>query len=65
MTDKQREEIVELNDQLDVIDDPRECYTLVKQRIEEHNNAGEKVSEDLEMLERSLLNDCLLASQGR
>ncbi len=65
MTDKQREEIVELNDRLDVLDDPRECYTLVKQRIAEHQNAGETVSEDLAMLERSLLSDCLVESQGR
>lgn len=65
MTDKQREEIVELNGQLEVLDDPRECYTLVKKRIAEHQNAGETVSEDLVMLERSVLNDCLLESQGR
>ena len=65
MTEKQREEIVELNSRLECLDDPRECYALVKMRIAEHERAGERVSDDLAMLERSLLNDCLLASQGR
>ncbi len=65
MTEKQREEILELNSRLEDLDDPRECYALIKTRIAEYQEAGEEVSDDLAMLERSLLNDCLLASQGR
>ncbi|MGH1418298.1 MAG: hypothetical protein ACRBCJ_05520 [Hyphomicrobiaceae bacterium] len=65
MTEKQREEILELNNRIDDLDDPRECYALIKSRIAECRQAGEEVSDDLAMLERSLLNDCLLASQGR
>ncbi len=65
MTEKERQEIVDLNSLLDATEDPRECYALVKTRIAEHEHAGEGISDDLAMLERTLLNECLSASQGR
>lgn len=65
MTEKERNEIEDINAQIDGIDDPRECYALVRNAISEHESAGEMISDDLAMLERTLLTECLVESQGR
>jgi hypothetical protein len=46
-------------------DDPRRCYALVKQRISEYQRSGNTVPEDLERIERTLMVECMQASQGR
>ncbi len=46
-------------------DDPRRCYAIVQKRISEFRQAGSTVPEDLQRMERSLMNDCLAESQGR
>jgi hypothetical protein len=46
-------------------DDPRRCYALVKQRISEYRQSGNNVPEDLARMERSLMVECMQASQGR
>jgi hypothetical protein len=46
-------------------DDPRRCYALVKQRISEYRRSGNSVPEDLERIERTLMVECMQASQGR
>jgi len=58
-------EVAEINTRLDEVDDPRECYRLVRQRIAEHKSKGEIVPDDLALLEKSLLAECNAASQGR
>ena len=46
-------------------DDPRRCYVLVKQRISELRNSGRDVPDELSRLEKRVLRECMLASQGR
>jgi hypothetical protein len=46
-------------------DDPRRCYVLVKQRISEFRNSGQDVPDELSKLEKHVLRECMLASQGR
>jgi hypothetical protein len=46
-------------------DDPRRCYALVKQRISEYRQSGNSVPEDLVRMEKSLMTECMAASQGR
>jgi hypothetical protein len=46
-------------------DDPRRCYVLVKQRISELRNSGRDVPDELSKLEKRVLTECMLASQGR
>ena len=46
-------------------DDPRRCYALVKQRISEYRQSGNAVPDDLARMERSLMVECMQASQGR
>lgn len=46
-------------------DDPRACYALVKQRISEYRQQGSAVPDDLARMERSLMVECMLESQGR
>lgn len=59
-------EIADLMQQMEqTADDPRHCYALVHQRIEEVRQMGASVPEDLVRLERDLLTECLAESQGR
>lgn len=59
-------EIAELVQQMEQSeDDPRRCYALVKQRISEYRQMGSKIPEDLERMERALMVECMLESQGR
>jgi hypothetical protein len=46
-------------------DDPRRCYVLVKQRISELRKSGRDVPDELSRLEKRVLRECMLASQGR
>ena len=63
--DRHSDEVAALNQQFDVLDDPRECYRLVQERIKQHENEGTDVPEDLTILERQLMCECMAASQGR
>ena len=65
MSEQMQSEIANLNSQMDTLDDPRQCYALVKQRIREYSASGASVPEDLARMERHLLTECLCASQGR
>jgi hypothetical protein len=59
-------EIAELVQQMEQSeDDPRRCYALVKQRISEYRQSGNTVPEDLTRMERTLMVECMQASQGR
>ncbi|MDX2258293.1 MAG: hypothetical protein NW205_05185 [Hyphomicrobiaceae bacterium] len=65
MSDESMREVIELNERIEQLDDPRAGYALVRDRINQRRHAGQPVPEDLKRLERSLLTDCLVQSQGR
>jgi hypothetical protein len=65
MSEQMHSEIASLNSQMENIDDPRQCYALVKERITYYCANGASVPEDLARLERQLLTECLCQSQGR
>ena len=65
MTDQMQSEIAELNSKLEEIDDPRRSYAMVQERIRLYRTLGREVPQELVRIERRLLNDCLLESQGR
>jgi hypothetical protein len=46
-------------------DDPRQCYALVAQRISEFRHSGRDIPDELSKLEKCLMTECMLASQGR
>lgn len=46
-------------------DDPRRCYAIVKERISEYRRMGYEVPEDLVRIEKALMVECMLESQGR
>ena len=46
-------------------DDPRQCYALVKERISEFRDSGVDIPDELAKLEKRLMTECMLASQGR
>lgn len=58
-------EIADLNQKLETIDNPREGYLLVHEHISQCHAGGHPVPEDLVLLERQLIQDCLAESQGR
>ena len=65
MSEQMHGEIASLNSQIESLDDPRQCYALVKERIHQYRSSGASVPEDLARMERNLLTECLCASQGR
>ena len=66
MSDQQmKSEIAELSRQMDDLDNPRDCYNLVRERIRKYTQDGARVPEELARMERSLLTECLSQSQGR
>jgi hypothetical protein len=65
MPNQMQSEIAELNSELEETDDPRECYAKVQAKIRGYRQSGRTVPEDLAMLEKSLMAECMAASQGR
>jgi hypothetical protein len=65
MANQMQSEIAELNTELEEVEDPRDCYAMVQARIRRYRQAGRKVPEDLALIERRLMNECMAASQGR
>lgn len=65
MPNQMQSEIAQLNTELEETDDPRECYALVQSRIRAYRQAGMTVPEDLALIEKRLMVECLAASQGR
>ena len=60
------EDIAELVQQMEQSeDDPRRCYALVKQRISDYRQMGHTVPDDLVRMEKTLMTECMAASQGR
>jgi hypothetical protein len=65
MNEQMQSEIADLNRQMEAMDDPRRCYALVQERIRKYRQSGANVPQDLALLERQLLTECLAESQGR
>lgn len=65
MSEQMQSEIADLNSKFEEIDDPRRCYALVQERIRRYRENGTGVPQDLELLAKQLLTDCLCESQGR
>ncbi len=65
MKQQRQGEIAELNGRIEELEDPRERYALVQERIRQYRKAGAQVPEDLRLIERSLMRECLDYSQGR
>jgi hypothetical protein len=65
MPNQMQSEIAQLNTELEQSDDPRECYAKVQAKIRRYRQAGMKVPEDLALIEKRLMAECMAASQGR
>ncbi len=58
-------DVAELSKQFEQMDDPRQCYRLVKERIGQYQQTGNDIPSDLARLERQLMVECMAESQGR
>jgi len=65
MPNQMQSEIAELNSELEETDDPRECYAKVQAKIRRYRQAGLSVPDDLRLIEKRLMAECMAASQGR
>jgi hypothetical protein len=65
MPNQMQSEIAELNVELEQTDDPREGYAKVQAKIRGYRQAGLKVPDDLALIEKRLMAECMAASQGR
>ncbi|MBA4171638.1 MAG: hypothetical protein C0511_03035 [Hyphomicrobium sp.] len=57
-------EIAELSGRIAEVDDPRDGYVMVRDRIQQYRAAGWAIPEDLAQIEKNLRTDCMLASRG-
>ncbi len=65
MSEQMQSEIAEINHRIDELQDPRDCYALVQDRIRTYRSRGTAVPDDLQRLERQLMTECMAQSQGR
>lgn len=65
MSEQMSSELRDLSEQMAQMDDPRQCYRLVKERISHYQQTGSDVPADLASLERQLMAECMAESQGR
>lgn len=65
MTEQMQSEIANLSREIEQIDDPRQSYAMVRERIRQIRQRGIEVPAELSNLEKSLAADCLSESQGR
>lgn len=65
MSTQMQGEIAQLNSELEQSDDPRECYAKVQAKIRRYRQDGIKVPDDLALIEKRLVAECMAASQGR
>ncbi len=65
MSNQMHGEIARLNSELEQTDDPRDGYAKVQAKIRGYRQAGVKVPDDLVLIEKRLVAECLAASQGR
>lgn len=65
MSNQMQSEVAELNVELEEMDDPRDCYAKVQAKIRQYRQAGLNVPDDLALIEKRLMAECMAASQGR
>lgn len=65
MSNQMNSEIAQLNSELEQSDDPREGYAKVQARIRGYRQAGVRVPDELALMEKHLMAECVAASQGR
>ena len=65
MPNQMQSEIAELNIELDQTDDPREAYAKVQSKVRRYRQAEVKVPDELALIEKRLMHECMAASQGR
>lgn len=65
MSEQMQSEMAQLNGQLEQIDDPRECYAIIQERIRTYRSSGDQVPDALSLMERRLMRECMAQSQGR
>ena len=65
MSNQMQGEIEQLNSELEQTDDPREGYAKVLGKIRSYRQAGIKVPDDLALIEKRLVVECMAASQDR
>jgi hypothetical protein len=65
MSDQMQCEIAELSHRMDELEDPRDCYALIKERINTYRSKGSTVPEELARMEHQLMTECMAQSQGR
>lgn len=58
-------DIKELFQELDAIDDPRQCVAKIRQQMAKFTDAGVTVPDDLVKTERRFQTECMIQSQGR
>lgn len=65
MSNQMQSEIAEISGQMEALEDPRQCYALVQERIRRYRDRGVTPPDELARMERQLLTECLAESQGR
>ena len=65
MPNQMQSEIAQLNVELEQTDDPREAYAMVQAKVRSYRQTGQKVPDDLALIEKRLMHECVAASQGR
>lgn len=65
MSEQMQGEIAQLSSELEQLDDLREGYARVRAKILGYRQAGMRVPEELTLLEKHLVAECMAASQGR
>lgn len=65
MSNQMQAEIADLNVRLDQLDDPRQCLVVLQERMNQMRSAGWIIPDDIKMMERQLMAECLAESQGR
>ncbi|HWK33094.1 MAG TPA: hypothetical protein VNR51_05390 [Hyphomicrobium sp.] len=65
MSNQMQGEIAQLSWELEQTDDLREGYAKVQAKIRGYRQAGMRVPEELTLLEKQLVAECMAASQGR
>jgi hypothetical protein len=59
------EDLTVLLGEIDQVDDPREAYAMVQDRIQDYRRAGWAVPDDLIRVQRTMMTEFMAESQGR
>ena len=65
MSEQMQSEIARLSIELTEVDDPRQAWKMVKERINAYRQLGWEIPDDLTRMERQCMAECLAESQGR